>query len=220
MVVGSSPTTGAGYFQRIAKAAVFWYHKIMKIKGFSPAAIILLVIVILAIGGGIYLWYSSTPATSGEIANWQTYRSDEYGFEFKYPPNWYFDIFGTIKSGGAITLTTLPRSAYDEGGVLPKGGAAINILKWPLASVEQTIQKDLIGVEIQSRDSIRVGGEKADRVFSKISFPGGTFQKEIGIYLIHNSVLYKIFFTYWEGDQKESQFLTTFNTFLSTFKFT
>jgi len=38
---------------------------------------------------------AATGATSTEeidTSNWKTYRNEEYGFEFRYPEDWYYDI--------------------------------------------------------------------------------------------------------------------------------
>ena len=36
---------------------------------------------------------STTLGTVGDIANWKTYRNEEYGFEFRYPQNWVLKDF-------------------------------------------------------------------------------------------------------------------------------
>lgn len=61
-------------------------------KGFVVPLIILIVAAIV-IGGGTY--YSKKRSTSlvvpdlQEMSDWKTYRSERYGFEFKYPPTWF-----------------------------------------------------------------------------------------------------------------------------------
>ncbi len=56
--------------------------------------IISVVVGILVLGGvsygAYYYWQNNKPVVApiDEIADWETYRSDEYGFEFKYPKDW------------------------------------------------------------------------------------------------------------------------------------
>ncbi len=44
--------------------------------------------------------YRSTAVASDPTANWQTYRNDEYGFEFKYPE----DLTGQVEGKDGMTL--------------------------------------------------------------------------------------------------------------------
>lgn len=74
-------------------------------KGFSKVAIIIIVLILI---GGAYFVFSkkdkNIPAQNTEnknsqlsqsidgdlsMNNWKAYRNDQYGFEFKYPTNWY-----------------------------------------------------------------------------------------------------------------------------------
>lgn len=63
-------------------------------KGLAPIIIILVLTVI--IGGGVFAWQKfGTPKqelkqeSKDETANWKTYTNDEYGFEFKYPKDFF-----------------------------------------------------------------------------------------------------------------------------------
>ncbi|MCX6759429.1 MAG: hypothetical protein NT012_02605 [Candidatus Nealsonbacteria bacterium] len=58
---------------------------------------ILIVVILAAIVGGGALWFSAKKELPyqppeikkvDEIANWKTYRNEEYGFEIKYPESW------------------------------------------------------------------------------------------------------------------------------------
>ncbi|MEK7552835.1 MAG: hypothetical protein AAB505_01880 [Patescibacteria group bacterium] len=65
-----------------------------KNRGFS--SIILIIIVILVLGGGYWLWQNQLGSPTSKLVpdDWQTYRNEEYGFEFGYPSNWTIEIPG------------------------------------------------------------------------------------------------------------------------------
>jgi hypothetical protein len=65
----------------------------MNQKGFVKDLIIVILGVVILVGG--YFYFSKKPANAPaetlsqtETADWKIYRSDKYGFEFKYPADW------------------------------------------------------------------------------------------------------------------------------------
>lgn len=108
-------------------------------NGFTPIVTILLVVVaVLAISGGAYYVSSkknnnaaeqpqaeqkqgetvtnSTQSIESELADWKTYRNDEYGFEMKYPNTWAFkELLGGYPDSFSIMFEAPKEDVYHIG---------------------------------------------------------------------------------------------------------
>ena len=99
-------------------------------KGFV-IPLVIVVIALLAIGGGIYAYQKNTTqrvqigdtnATSTiDTVNWKTYKNTELGFQFMYPSTWNLEDYDLVTT--AITLSKEPNSA----GFFAIGGSYVII---------------------------------------------------------------------------------------------
>ena len=75
-------------------------------KGFANIVLIVVIVAIIAVGGYFVFVKKSEPITQqptptttqnptptatpkNETANWEVYRNEKYGIEFKHPTGWY-----------------------------------------------------------------------------------------------------------------------------------
>jgi len=72
--------------------------------------IILIIIILIVIASGIFWWQTK----KDEIANRQTYQSDEYGFEFKYPSSWTVAQENVTDSLKILSLTLARDTDYTK----------------------------------------------------------------------------------------------------------
>ncbi len=96
-------------------------------KGFS--LILALVIIVAVLAGGAYLYTknktvvpasnleakppSAATSTAVDTSDWKTYRNNEYGFEFKYPPNLVQQIIDDKDTDPSERGTCLLLGNYD-----------------------------------------------------------------------------------------------------------
>jgi len=173
-----------------------------------------------------------------ETANWKTYRSEEYGFEFKYPSNWEPDIhFGVEKSyfgGGPDFLLKFPT---EDSNKSPNASIAFSVKN--IASFSGDWEKQaktwfkyfliLKGPEkinFKGREALTgqicqpdITGKNCQGEFSG----GRTGQRNISDSLFTTSPdgkwLFQIFLQRFEPSDKETYLMDVYKKFLDSFKF-
>lgn len=221
-----------------------------KQSGFAlPIAILIAVVLIVAGGVGYYFYKTSQEekeikipevkvpeeVIKDETADWKTYRSEEYGFELKYPKEWrepvetkrpypaegvlYSYLVGFYRSTGPggfeVTIYEKPSdldyAGLDEGVGLPQKGKEI-----PEVCPKPTRELS-IGVENYPAKIVYVSPE--DRCFQETYF----YILQKGNY---NYVLIPvpnggsgIGYVGYDGKVETEKHLPEFNQILSTFKF-
>ena len=69
-------------------------NQLKKQSGFALPLAILIVVVLIGAGGAGYYFYKTS---IDETANWETYKNRGYGFEFKYPKDFYIKITNMVR---------------------------------------------------------------------------------------------------------------------------
>lgn len=127
--------------------------KSLKTKGFS-AIILIAILAVLALGGGYWVWkdqavapapapadtnieppsssdnsFTTAPVPTPDIdtSDWKTYRNEEYGFEFKYPNNWYL-IPAEIPNALIVRLSSLTPLQFNDGTDKPRDLFRVSVI--------------------------------------------------------------------------------------------
>ena len=114
-------------------------------------------------------------------------------------------------------------SSYVRGGIIPPGGADIDVARFPVANrqVSEVIASELADADNKTIDShtFKVDGQKATRVFYTDVYAPNFSYTNVAIYLARADGLYKFFLTYHQGDSHEKNFNDDFEYILKSVRF-
>lgn len=144
------------------------------------------------------------------------------GFSLNYPSSleWQLDS-SALNLGGPISFNNFG-NAYLQGGIIPRGGAAIDIttILLPSTPLPDFIKKETVDSTIESNTNMSVGGEPATKVVFTDSYAPSLTTKTIAVYVPYQALLYKFYISYRNGDSLETKFITAFQQVLESVKFT
>jgi hypothetical protein len=125
-----------------------------------------------------------------------------------------------ITQGGPIALNNFGNH-YQEGGIIPAGGAEIDVtsLHLPHPPLDNFIANELEGATIVSSNSVVIAGSSGTEVVYTDSYTPTLTYKNIAVYVPHAGLLYKFYLSYRAGDSLEGQFVTAFQQILSSIQF-
>lgn len=135
-----------------------------------------------------------------------------------YPPSWRPDSRFT-EPNQPIVLDTF--NQYGQGGVIPKGGAVISIIKKSLqtTSIDEEISKDSRENAVLSTSSILVSDFPATRIIYTIPFEPLFSYSNTVVYVNREETLYKFSLLYRQGDDHTDEFNENFQEILNTVRF-
>lgn len=153
---------------------------------------------------------TSSPAVS--TSNWKTYTDSQYGISVEYPANWYLN--GPTATGSPSDwFGSVPVADYYHGGILPIEAADITIVQ--VSSTLENAISDSASAQTVSFSGVVVGGVKGVEGDTSYELGPGAMMRELSLFIPHNGFVYEIYFDYRDNPQ----WIETFNTFLSAFRF-
>jgi len=148
-------------------------------------------------------------------------KVERIGLTLQYPEDWKLNPRLNLKED-PISFNNF-NSSYLQGGIIPMGGADIDIAYFPgvhrpVADILKSELADTDKMEID-RHAFRIDGHDGTRVsYTDVYAPGFAYEN-IAIYLPQKDGIYKFFLTYHQGDPHTKGFHDDFEHILKSVRF-
>jgi hypothetical protein len=138
---------------------------------------------------------------------------------FSAPPNFAINS-QLLTAGGPVSLNNFANQ-YDSGGIIPPGGAEMEITSLPLPPppLSDFIANNLYGTNVTSSSSVLLAGISCtEDTYTYALGPVLTYNN-IGVYCPSGNSLYTIYLSYRLNDPMGNQFITSFQALLNAVQF-
>jgi hypothetical protein len=151
-----------------------------------------------------------SPARSQQQApGAQNQTVESRGVRARVPAGWSFNQ-NLIAANGPVAFTNFG-GTYVRGGILPPGGAEIEITSVALPpDLAAFVRKELTGTALEPLRSFSDSGKVGMQAAYSFDIAGGAIEKNVAIYIPRGRTLYKFYLSYWNGDRNETNLIATF----------
>ena len=157
-----------------------------------------------------------------DTSDWKSYRNEEFGFEVKYPEDWFIYDYYYDGEKHSENLYIQNFSRPKEGGFSGIGGTGCQLGVWiennKYSSIQEWIdvQKDNISEDLEKVfiEEVQVGEMEGSEITFLGSFLG---TGDSVIIILNNGIIYKISESWQDVPQENCQ--SIFDKILSTFEF-
>jgi len=153
------------------------------------------------------------------LSNIITVGVNTQGVVLSIPPQFQIDG-NALTLGGPVSLTNFG-AQYQQGGIVPPGGAELDFPSIPLptTTLDTLIAYELAGATITSSSTVSVDGVPCRAMSYTDSYGGGLTYNNVAVYCPHGGLLYKMYLSDRSGDSMGGQFLDSFQQILSSIQF-
>jgi hypothetical protein len=148
-------------------------------------------------------------------------RVDANGIAVTPGPGWQLNR-AVLDSGGPVAFTNFG-GAYIRGGILPPGGAEIDLTSQPLpqnTAITQVIGKEQVGARMGSLREMSVAGISGYRFTYVDTFTPSLEYETVAVYVGRGQTVHKFFLTYRNGDPGAAAFTSSFDQMIAGLRFT
>ncbi len=142
------------------------------------------------------------------------------GLRLTRPEDWMLCPSQFVVTGGLTIALTNFGCAFDEGGIIPSGGAAITVVRIPLPAetLSAFMAGELSDAESLVTDSVDVGGSTGTKATYTETYDGFALKKTT-LFVPHGQALFKFYLEYGSAEPAASQFSGSFSGLLSSVSF-
>ncbi len=155
---------------------------------------------------------STKPTATSSAPTVKTFKNGS--FSFNYPLSW------TLGGTKPVMVNNF-NSKYEGGGVIPMGGAEIDVVTTTLYSGR--IQ-DILGTELLSATNVTtsttsVRGVSCVEAKYTGAYVAGVASQNMAAYCLRGAGLWKLYLSYRSGDAKADAHVAAFNNLLASLRF-
>ena len=134
----------------------------------------------------------------------RVYRSSRYRYEVRYPRSWHLNSALASRTGNLL-ITNFPPTSFLKGGILPEGGAEITVVAGATRDIDQWIDQDLAGADVQSKEQLSLGNRNrlfrsCTQVIFSFEIGPGAYYTRTSCYFSLNRRPFKMVLDYWRDD--------------------